>query len=474
MIRLFTICLLTITGALTAIATQPNFVLLISDDQGWDGLSCQMHPDLAESKHAVIETPNIAKLASEGMRFSTAYSPAPVCSPTRISLQTGKSPAQCGWTKAAPVMAASSGFKLVSPKSRRSIHEDETTIAQVLKTAGYRTAHFGKWHLGRQDPSAFGYDESDGPTGNADAMPFKDPNPVDIFGMGERAAKFMETSSKAGTPFFLQMAYHALHYPDNATQANLDKYTKILGEGAREVGRAAMSEDLDTGVGQLLAKIDALGLRENTYVIYMSDNGGGGRGILSGGKGDLWEGGIRIPFMVRGPGIEANSWCHQRIVGYDLFPTFCQLAGVKTALPAEIEGGSIVHLLGGKTAPVQRPRPDLVFHFPHYQGDHPHSAIFRDQYKLMFFYEDKQSKLYDISADISERQDLSTQKPEITSAMVQSLKTHLDAIGALYPTPNPQYDPENEPTLRDANAKGKKGKGGTKGKGMKGKGKGKA
>lgn len=152
-----------------------------------------------------------------------------------------------------------------------------------------------------------GYDEHDGDTGNEDALKFTDPNPVDIFGMARRSAAFMEKCQKANKSFFLQLSWHALHAPENALKATTDKYAKL---GVRNPPLAAITEDLDTGVG----------------MIYMSDNGGGGGGrrAFAGGKGDLYEGGIRIPFIVRGPGVKPGSWSQTRIVGYDLYPTFCE------------------------------------------------------------------------------------------------------------------------------------------------------
>ncbi|NNC87390.1 MAG: sulfatase-like hydrolase/transferase, partial [Akkermansiaceae bacterium] len=336
-------------------AAKPNFLLLLSDDQDWTGLSVAMHPEIAGSKSAVIQTPNLAKLAGQGMRFSAAYAPSPVCSPTRISIQTGMSPARLHWTKAAPNLDASAGYKLTAPAGRKSIRPEEVTIAELLKTAGYATAHFGKWHISGGGPERHGYDQSDGDTGNRDAAPHKGDNPVDIFGMGRRAATFMEENVSREQPFFIQMSYHALHYPENAKPETLAKYEK-LGDG-KNAGRAAISEDLDTGVGRLLAKIDELGISEMTYVIYMSDNGGGGGGKrggrrpLQGGKGSLWEGGIRVPLIIRGPGIEAGSWNHQRVVGFDLLPTLCDLAGVAPDLPEEVEGGSFAPLLDGSSDP---------------------------------------------------------------------------------------------------------------------------
>ena len=448
---------------------QPNFLFLLSDDQAWNGLSCAMHPEMPESKNRYVQTPNIAKLASQGMRFSAAYSPASVCAPTRISLQTGKSPAQCGWTKAAGSMTAEDGFKLIPPQSRRNIQSDEVTIGELLQSAGYRTAHYGKWHISGGGPENHGYHESDGDTGNEDAAPHMEPNPVDIFGMSGRAQTFMEKSKATGKPFFIHMSFHALHYPQNATKALVEKYQKLNPRGnEKEIGRAAMAEDLDRGVGELVQKIDELGIGDNTYVIYMSDNGGSTKNTLKGGKGGMWEGGIRVPLIVRGPGIAADSWCHQRVVGYDLYPTYCKLAGVKQALPSNIEGGLIGHLFRGDMKPVDRPREELVFHFPHYQGDAPHTALFLGGYKLLRFYEDNSLQLYDVSKDVAERNNLLSQKPDLAKQMLALMDEYLDSVNAMMPTPNSQYDPENPPVLKEMRGDKKGGKGGGK-KGGKGK-----
>jgi arylsulfatase A len=301
---------LLLAASSTFAAAPPNILLMLSDDQAWSGLSCQMHPDMLDSKSSIVQTPNIARLAEHGTRFSAAYAPAPVCSPTRISLQMGRNPAALSWTKAAP---AEMGHRLIEGENRKSIRDDEVTIGQMLKSVGYATAHYGKWHLEGSGPEAHGYDKSDGATGNHDAAPHLSPNPVDIFGMGARAVDFMKRSQAAKKPFFIQMSYNALHYPENATPALIEKYRKLAsGRDDKDVARAAIAEDLDRGVGELMAKLDAMGLSNNTLVIYMSDNGGSNRRTLMGGKGDVWEGGIRVPLIIRGPGIVPNSWCHQR------------------------------------------------------------------------------------------------------------------------------------------------------------------
>lgn len=461
--RAFLIFWLTATlwWPLVAIAAErPNIVFMLADDQGWNGLSVAMHPDVAGSKSETFHTPSLEKLAAQGMRFSAAYAPASVCSPTRISLQTGKSPAALHWTKAAPPEA---GQKLTEPRLIKSIAATETTFAELLQGAGYATAHYGKWHISGGGPAKHGYDDSDGDTGNENAYKFHDPNPVDIFGMAERAAVFMEKNAKAKKPFFIQLSWNALHASENANKATLAKYEKLLpGENAKRITTAAITEDLDTGVGKVLAAIDRLGLADNTYVIYMSDNGsGGGRRVLNGGKGGMWEGGIRVPLIIRGPGVNANAWCHTRVVGYDLYPTFCEWAGIApSALPKNIEGGSIAALLKNNgQGQVKRPREELVFHFPHYQGDTPHSAILLGNLKLLKFYEDNRLMLFDLSKDIGERNDLSKSLPTETAQLKDRLEKYLTAVDAQLPTLNPNFDPSQPaPPIKKGGKQPEKGK----------------
>ena len=468
MYRLLVFAATTLIGLPVMSAERPNIVFMLSDDQAWNGLSVAMHPDLEWSRSSMVETPHLERLAAQGMRFSAAYAPASVCSPTRISLQTGKSPAALHWTKAA---GPESGHRMIEPRNIKQIASSEVTIAELLREAGYATAHYGKWHINGGGPATNGYDEGDGDIGNEYAHEYGDPNPADIFGMANRAVAFMEKNHQAKKSFFVQMSWHALHAPQNAMKETLAKYAARLNGSVDEkrVGSAAIAENLDTGVGVVLDAIERLGLQDNTYVIYMSDNGagggggggqGGGRGRagLAGGKGGVWEGGIRCPFIIRGPGIPANSWCHTRIVGYDLYPTFCEWAGVPAAkLPRDLEGGSIVNLLDDGNGTVQRQREEMVFHFPHYQGgDGPHSALFLGNLKLMKFYEDGRLALFDLDADISERNDLSRQMPEKVKELDGLLVTYLAEVDSQMATPNPDYDPTAPPVQRKrADRKGK-------------------
>ena len=440
---------------------KPNIIFMLSDDQGWNGLSVAMHPEVTGSKSEFFHTPNLERLASQGMRFSSAYAPAPVCSPTRISIQTGKSPAQLHWTKAAPAV---SGRKLIEPRLVKDLSNQEVTVGELLKKAGYATAHYGKWHIAGGGPGDHGYDDHDGDTGNENAFKYIDPNPVDIFGMADRAAKFMEKSQQANRPFYIQLSWNALHAPELALKATQAKYEKYGSQNnTKQVATAAITEDLDSGVGKVLEAVDRLGLRENTYIVYMSDNGSGGgskRGGISGGKGSVWEGGIRVPLIMRGPGISANSWCHVPVVGYDLLPTFGALAGTATKeLPKGVEGGDITSLLHKNgEGTVRRAREELVFHFPHYQSDDgPHSAIRLGNLKLIHFYEDNRIALFDLSKDISERNNLAMRMPQEAQFLNGRLESYLAAVDAQLPTTNSNFDPSQPVAPRKGGKNGKNG-----------------
>lgn len=460
------------------LADQPNIIFMLSDDQGWSGLSVPMHQKFSGSRSRVIQTPNLERLASEGMRFSSAYAPAPVCSPTRIALQLGKSPAQVHWTKAAPPVP---GQALIEPSLIKRIPTSETTIAELLREAGYNTAHYGKWHLSGGGPGEHGYLEHDGDTGNEQAIKFVDPNPVDIFGMAERAEKFMAKSVREKKPFYIQLSWNALHASQNARPATVAKYKKLMpSANEKAVTTAAISEDLDEGVGRVMAAVEKLGLSSTTYVIYMSDNGagGGGREGLHGGKGGVWEGGIRVPLIVRGPGIQPDSWCDVPVVGYDWYPTWCEWAGIPDSkLPEGLEGGSLVRLLAGEAnKSVKRSREGLFFHFPHYQSEGgPQSSIRLGDLKLMHFYETDQYMLFDLASDLQERNNLIAQQPEVAKDLQERLERYLAEVKAQLPKKNPDYkstdasqDPRDYKRNRAPGDKGAGQRGGGKGSGGKG------
>ncbi len=418
---------------------------MLSDDQAWSGTSVPMHPEYDFSFNQDLHTPNLLRMAERGVRFSAAYAPAPVCSPTRASLMTGRSPAALGWTKAGPSLNARKNPRMLPPQSKRSLDSGLVTFAELLQQAGYRTAHLGKWHLQAGGPEAHGFDVSDGNVGNEAADRYKAPNPVDLFGMAERAEAFMAQSKHDGKPFFIQLSWLALHGSQNALPETIAKYKTENRRRDRQPYRAALTENMDTAVGRVIDAVHRLGLAENTYIIFMSDNGGPSRGGLSGGKGNLFEGGIRVPLIVVGPGIAAESWSHTPVVGYDFYPTFLDWAGVDIPdnVAGKLEGGSLAQLVAGKADAVNRSREGLVFHFPHYQTEvTPHSAILLGGYKLLKSHETGKVRLFHLDRDPREQNNLADTRPERAASLEAKLDAHLKAVHAALPKPNASYDPD--------------------------------
>ena len=263
----------------------------------------------------------------------------------------------------------------------------------------------------------------------------------------------MQHQVAAGKPFYVQLSHYAVHGPSKALDSTKAACAeRPSGTRHRDVEYAAMTRDLDTGVGMVLDSIDRLGIAENTYVIFMSDNGAAApprsteNQPLSGGKATFWEGGIRVPLIVRGPGVEPDSFCHENVIGYDLFPTFCELADVPSAPHSSIEGTSLVPLWLERTggSAFRRDREELVFHFPHYaQGPNqtPQSAILAGNLKLIRFHETNETRLFDLARDIGEKNDLTKQMPDKAAALAENLDAYLAQIDAQLPSPNPDYDP---------------------------------
>lgn len=415
----------------------PNILFILTDDQGWSQVSKEMHPGFPDSRSAYLNTPNMGRLASEGMRFTSGYSPAPLCTPTRRSVLCGTATARSG-----------TEFKSAFVPSRHM------TIPKALKLANpaYRCAHFGKW--GEQmisSPEECGYDASDGHTGNVTGgMANKneefhiEKDPKRTGTVTKRAIQFMRKHAQAGQPFYAQVSYYAVHLRVELLRATLKKYQE-RGKPDRGYTQAwaGMLEELDRGVGDLLEAVEELGIADNTYVFFMSDNGGRGRipkgdtarlptnHPLSGAKHSLLEGGIRVPFFVRGPNIESNSCCHVPVVGYDLLPTFFDLAGGKEALPAEVDGGSIRPLLASPNkGTVTRSLDALVFHRPGKlmsairQGDHKLLVFWTQQGKI------KSRKLYDVQSDPGETKNIAASNPGKADKLLKMLTSYLRKVSA--------------------------------------------
>ncbi len=431
----------------SAATASPNIVLILTDDQGWSQLSERMDPRVDESRSTYLETPNMTRLAHEGMRFTSGYSPAPLCTPTRRSILCGTS-------------AARSGSEFKSPW----VPAEHLTIPRAIKQANpdYRCAHFGKWGENMiSTPQECGYDATDGMTGNntggmprslgitsgshADGPPHfidnKDPKRTRT--VTDRAIAFMREQMQAKRPFYTQISYYAVHLSVVCREQTLKKYEQ-KGEPDRGYTQAwaAMMEELDTGVGRVLDALDEMQIADNTYVFFTADNGG--RGTVPGGtnrptntplygaKHSLYEGGIRVPFMVRGPGIEPGSLCHTPVVGYDFLATFHDLAGGDGQLSNEIDGVSIRPLLTDPhEASIKRAHEALYFHRPR-RG---FSAIRRGDEKLMVFWtptnEIRSRELYQVDPNPREEgRDVVDQLPEKADQLQRLLLDHLQSVDA--------------------------------------------
>ena len=435
-----------------AFAQEPNFVIIVVDDQGWTGSSVQMDTTISGSKSDYYVTPELESMAQAGMTFSQAYSPSPKCSPSRNSILTGKSTARSNFTNTDNNIAT--GKILIEPQSNTSLDGAETTYAEWLKSTGlnYRTAHFGKWHQGNANtssPSSNGFDFSDGATNNSNGNQGGtiQADPKKIFDLTNKSISFIQDAVNDGVPFLLQLSHYAVHSDVEARQATVDLYNtpsqRPPGTIHTNAEYGAMTEDTDDGIGQLLAEISNLGLDSNTYIIFVSDNGGQmnltDNSPLALGKTFISEGGIRVPFIIKGPNITSNSYATETVVAYDLFPTIAELTGSTMALPANMDGQSLVPLLTGNT--FNRTAP-IYFHSPHYDNNpnkKPRSAVVDGQYKLMVDYETGNFSLYDLSTDIGESNDITASQPNIEEDLRIQLRDYLKEVNASMPSLDPSH-----------------------------------
>ena len=435
-------CLLALFGSTAALqADSPNIILILTDDQGWSQRSGLMDPENPESGSSYLHTPAMDRIAEEGMRFTGGYSPAPLCTPTRRSILCGTS-------------AARSGTEFVS----KWVPADHMTLPRALKQAKseYQCAHFGKWGEKMiSSPEECGYDMSDGHTGNVTGGMADKMQPAHIVedpkrtgSVTDRSIEFIRKQTKAGKPFYTQVSYYAVHLRTELLQTSLDKYQKKgAPDRAYSQGWAGMLEELDSGIGRLLDELDSLGISDNTYVVFTTDNGGRGtvpggdskspapNVPLSGAKHSLLEGGIRVPLIVRGPSIKAGSVCRVPVAGYDFLPTFYELAGGKGDLSEGLDGGSFVTLFSNpETDSVKRPIDGLVFSRPR-QGM---AAIREGQWKLLAEVNPKRKfqsvKLFNVVEDIAEQHDLSATQADKAKQLQARLRTYLEAVADPSPT----------------------------------------
>lgn len=401
--------------ATAQIPSEPNFVFIFVDDQPWNGTSIPMVPGEPLSHTVGFRMPNLERLATNGMVFSQAYASHPKCECSRAALLMGRS---------------TTSLNAVDKSARNWNAPPDDSLANTLKrtNANYRAAHFGKWQW-HFTPESMGYDQSDGITMNSDGDS-RDPNdPKQSFGITKRAKEFMNLQVKNKHPFYLQLSYYAPHSKPQALPETLQKYSNGL-EDQRQTGlrpsaiMAAMTEDLDTCIGDLVSNIDQLGISDRTYIIYMSDNGGN-TGILKGGKSLVDEGGLRVPLIVSGPGIQGATYCKEPVVGYDLLATVMDLASPDSPLPNGIEGGSWKAVLfNAGNGIIKRPIDRLVFHHD-VEVPHPQTAMRKGDLKIVYYWDTKQYFLYDLSKDISEKNNLADQSKQQTLEMLNELKEHV-------------------------------------------------
>ena len=456
MIRALSLFCAVTTSALPLAAKQPNFVIVLGEGHGWSSTSVQMDDAVPASKSADIVTPNLETLAQGGMRFANFYAASPRCTPSRAAIFTGKSPAALHMTFVGEGKADNRGAangRVIPPDCSIELPAGETTIAEFLKANGYATAHFGKWHVGRVDPSQHGFDESDGPTNNGGPDNVPNPHPKQLFGMTERGIDFMARQVKADKPFYLQLSHYAFRHGEGGRHETAKPADSAPSDPAQA------EADLDTAFGMLLKKISELGIADNTYVIFTTDHGSPGRNPpLAGGKGTVSEGGLRVPFIIRGPGIETGTCSHVRAEDEDIFPTVAALADITKPLPVGVEGGSLAAVLhnAGKGV-VKRPREEFVVHFPHYDKDPtgPASAILLGDFKLVRTYETGALRLYNIAQDSGERHDLAPEMPDKTKDLDARLTAYLESVHAQMPVPNPSYDPSKPAGLQRGGGKGR-------------------
>jgi len=477
----FVVVLSLITTTVCYAAKKPNIVMFYIDDWAWNGTPVAMDDSMENSLMPVLQMPNVEKLARQGMKFRNAYG-SPQCSPARVCVQTGQSAPRSGFT----VYLGSKDhyydtskkyekFPLVPNVSDMELDEDATTIAEALKPLGYVSAHIGKWHM-RGDPGKEGYVLHDGDTnnkpGNTQAgmrrMPEVVADPKLMFSITRKAIGFMEEQVKKRSPFYLQISHYAMHAGRECLHETREKYVnhplvqawyKENNKDPETVHRKqdpaiwlGMGEDLDGRIGAVLDKIKELGIEDNTYVILVADNGyrheelqlkPGLKQPLHARKWWLWEGGIRVPMIVRGPGIKPGSEFTGNVVNYDFLPTFYDWAGGDPEKLQNIDGVSLADYMAGKDPDEAFLNRNLYFHYPHYRSSLPHSAMITGADKVIHFYHRPDiPMLFDLSDDIGEVKNIAQQNLETHKKLHDEMMCYLKEVGARFPKVNPDYDPE--------------------------------
>lgn len=455
-------------GTMAAWGSQPNVILILTDDLGWSDIAC--------NGGDLVETPHIDELAKSGVRFTHAYAPSPVCSPTRAAILTGKAPARLHitvWSEAAG--HGPEDRKLIEGQSLANLPRSETTLAASLQRAGYLTALVGKWHLGDADhaPEAHGFDVNIGGTHwgapNTFFWPYRGEGrfgdfryiPHLEFGktgeyltdrLTQEAIRVIDHAKQR--PFLLCLAHHAPHTPIEAKTEDVDYFRRKLTPALRHQNPvyAAMIKSIDDSVASIVKHLNQQGLAGNTIIIFASDNGGyigvdrkSGQDVpvtnnapLRSGKGSCYEGGLRVPLIVSWPGITpAASVCDEPVVLTDLFYTLVEATSCGSrAAASTADGVDLTSLLRNPSGALDRDA--LFFHFPHYYDTTtPVSAVRCRDWKLLEFFEDDRAELYNLACDPGERVNLAEQRPEKASELRQLLGAWRDSVNASRPRQNP-------------------------------------
>ncbi len=451
---------------------RPNVVFILVDDLGWSDLGCY--------GSTFYHTPNLDSLAENSIRFTNAYSASPVCSPTRAALMTGRHPVRVGITDWIPGNSDARLNKslLTTPEDLHNMPLEEVTMAETFRDQGYRTFFAGKWHLGESEefwPLSQGFEINQGgnhkgsptfPGGKGYYAPYGNPclseGPEGEYltdRLTDESIRFIESTGE--DPFFLYLSFYTVHTPiqgcSDYDDFYLEKQQLLPDSGRMDVRKehdgitrinqsdpkyAAMVHSMDANVGRLLLFLKESGKMENTIVVFTSDNGGlsttpraGPTSVLPlrAGKGWCYEGGIRVPLIIFYPGLNRpGSTSHQPVISMDLYPTLKELAGLEDETDRVLDGQSLVPYC---REPEKVDDRVLFWHYPHYHGSNwrPGSAIRNKQWKLVEFYEDQSIELYDLSADLSEQNNLSLTFPELADSLHRQLHQKLDEMGADYP-----------------------------------------
>jgi len=454
--------------------SKPNLVFFLIDDLGWSDIGCYGSD--------YYETPNIDRLAREGVKFTDAYAGSCVCSPSRVSIMTGKYPHRLHITHAIPIdgskrlnQAQKGTTRLLDADYCKNLPLEEVTIAEALKAGGYRTGFIGKWHCCWDEkyfPEHQGFDVNVGGNGMGNPGNYFYPyngqwrmtqdDPLISWNtlpdgkkgeyltdrLGEEAVKFIEANKDM--PFYLNLSHYAVHTPIQAKKdlrERFDAKAKDPAKGHTNAAYAAMIKSVDESVGRVLRKLDALGLANKTVIVFTSDNGGYGPVTsnypLRGNKGNFYEGGIRVPAIIKWPGVtQAGSVSRDIIIGADFYPTLLEMAGLPLRPEQHEDALSLVPVLKRKG----RLKRDAVYwHFPNYiGGGHPNpakpcSVIRAGPWKLIESLEDSSVELFDLKKDLRETTNLAKQRPEQVTTLREMLERHRKETRVQMPRVNPEY-----------------------------------